>query len=258
MPIITLTSDWYNSDYYIGAVKGRILRQCPDTTIVDISHNISSYSLLQAAYILQNCYKNFPDNTVHIIAVNSEQGKDHPHVVVQAESQYFISSDSGIYGLMFEKEPEKIVQLPSDNTPGTFPAFQIFADVACELTKGKPITDLGKPYEKLKKHVPMLPAIDDNVINGSVVYIDSYRNVISNISKELFDQIGKNRPAEILVQSNHYRITKINNQYNETPVGELLALFNAAGYLEVAINNGNAADLLNLNVGSVIRVKFRA
>jgi S-adenosylmethionine hydrolase len=102
----------------------------------------------------------------------------------------------------------------------------------------------------------MLPTIDESVINGSIVYIDSYRNAITNIPKELFEKIGKNRPFDVFIQSNHYKINKINKTYSETSAGELLALFNSLNLLEIAISSGNAADLLNLNINSIIRIKF--
>ena len=103
----------------------------------------------------------------------------------------------------------------------------------------------------------MLPAIDKSDINGSVIYIDSYRNAITNITYELFKQIGKGRAFDLFIQSNHFHINKINEKYNESSSGEILALFNSVGFLEIAINQGNAADLLNLDVSSPIRIKFK-
>jgi S-adenosylmethionine hydrolase len=103
----------------------------------------------------------------------------------------------------------------------------------------------------------MLPTIDESVINGSVIYIDSYRNAFTNISLDLFHQIGKGRAFDILVQSNHNRISRLNQRYGESSQGEILALFNSIGLLEIAINGGNAADLLDLSLNSSVRVKFK-
>lgn len=257
MRIITLTSDWHKNDFYVASIKGRILSQCPDVRIVDISHQIQTFNILQAAFVLKNSFRNFPDNTIHIIAVNSEPNKERPLVLVKAMSHFFITCDNGIFGLMLDDAPDKIIKVntkPGENT--SFVAFDVFSRVACELLKGKKPENIGTPQKSLNKHVPVLPAIDESLINGSVVYIDSFRNAITNISKEIFERIGKNRSFEIFIQSNHYKINKINKAYNETSAGEILVLFNSADVLEVAINNGNAADLLNLNVNSVIRVKF--
>ena len=106
------------------------------------------------------------------------------------------------------------------------------------------------------KQIPILPTIDETTINGSVVYIDSFRNAITNISRELFDQIRKGRPFDIFIQSNYYKINRLNKNYHDSSTGELLALFNSLGLLEIAINSGNAADLLNLSINSVVRIKF--
>ncbi len=257
MQIITLTSDWHKNDFYVASIKGNILSECPDVRIVDISHQIQSFNIVQTAFVLRNCFRNFPAGTIHIIAVNSEPDDERPLVLVKALDQYFISCDNGIFGLLLDEPPDKIIRINTgagDN--GTFVALNIFSRVACELAKGKKPENTGTVQKTLNKHVPVLPAIDDSLINGSVIYIDSFRNAVTNIPRELFERIARKRPFEIFIQSNHYKIDKINNRYNETSAGELLAIFNSCGLLEIAINKGNAADLLNLGTNSVIRVKF--
>ena len=257
MPIITLTSDWSNYDYYVAAIKGQILGLCPEVTIVDISHNIQSFSISQAAYVVRHSYKNFPDGTIHVIAVNSETGPDKPPIVVKAMNHYFIGCDNGLFMLIIDNEPDEVIALPvKKKGNSTMAEIDIFARAACEVAKGKSLNELGKAHPNLSRQVPILPTIDESVINGTVVYIDSFRNAITNINAELFDKIGKKRKFEIFIQSNHYRVNKINKYYSESSVGELLVLFNSVGFLEIAINNGNAADLLNLSVGSAVRIKF--
>ncbi len=257
MPIITLTSDWNNCDYYVAAIKGQILGLCPDATIVDISHRIQPFSISQAAYVVRNSFKNFPDETIHIIAVNSETGPDKPVVVVKAMNHYFIGCDNGLFMLIIDNEPDEVIALPQKKRgQSAITEIEIFARTACDLSRGKPLKELGKKYVNLKRQVPIIPTIDESVINGTVVYIDSFRNAITNINAELFEQIGKKRKFEIYIQSNHYRVNKINKYYSESSIGELLVLFNSIGFLEIAINNGNAADLLNLSVGSAVRIKF--
>jgi len=132
----------------------------------------------------------------------------------------------------------------------------VFAPAAAFLASGDKIDDLGSPLNDINRQTPLRATYDEAVIVGSVIYIDSYQNVITNISKELFDKVGRNRRFEILVQSNHYRINKINLTYNETSNGELLAIFNSAQLLEIAINKGNIAELLNLSINSNVRIKF--
>ncbi len=129
--------------------------------------------------------------------------------------------------------------------------------MACILAKGTPLTELGTPTDSYNKQTPLRPTIEDQTITGSVIHIDSYQNAITNISKELFERIGKGKQFAIYVQSKHYMIDKINGRYNETPSGELMAIFNSVDLLEIAIRNGNAAGLLRLNSSSTVRVEFK-
>lgn len=257
MPIITFTTDWNNSDYYHGAVKGAILSSCPDVTFVDISHNIHPFNILQASIVLRYCYKNFPEGTIHLIEVNNEK-KNQPYLLVEKNKQYFIASDSGVYSLLFDDMPDAIVKLNGRESgkDSTFPSLDIFTRAICKLVNNESLEKLGELVTSLPRRAPLLPAYDEAVINGSVIYIDSYANAITNISEELFNKIGKKRRFEIFVQSNHYRINKISDSYSHVPPGELVAVFNSANMLEVAINQGNAAQLLNLDTNSVIRIKF--
>ena len=257
MPIITLTTDWIENDYYLGAVKGKIFSQCPDAVIVDISHQIQPFNIHQAAFILRNTFSNFPVGTIHIIGVNTEGGHDQPFLIIKYENHYFIGTDNGIFGLLFSVEPEMIISIKTKEKIPNFSGISVLTDTACKLFNGAQPESLGTSIKSYKKRIPIRAAIDESVINGSVIYIDSYKNAITNISRELFDRVGKNRPFEIFVRSNHYRIDKINNFYHETSPGEILAIFNSIGLLEIAMNMGNVADLLDLSVNSSIRVKFR-
>jgi S-adenosylmethionine hydrolase len=256
MSIITLTSDWNTDDYYSAAVKGRILSSCPETHIIDITNQIPPFNISLAAFQLKYSYRHFPSGTIHIIAVNSELTDGHPCLVMKSDGHYFIGADNGMFGLIFDNVPDEILAIEEQNE-GNFPELTVFADAACRIVQTGKLPDQGTKYEKLYKQVPMLPTIEESVINGSVIYIDSYKNVITNIHLELFQQIGKGRSFEILVQSNHFRINRLNNKYIDSSPGEMLALFNSLGLLEIAINRGNASDLLNLALNSSIRIKFK-
>jgi S-adenosylmethionine hydrolase len=259
MALITLTTDWRGDDYYLGSVKGMILSNNPNATIVDITHQIYPFNAAQAAFILRNSYKYYPKGTVHIIDVNSEASEHCSHVAFQYNNHFFIGADNGSFGLLLQDdEPEKIVKIEKFYNEGcfTFPALYVFAPAAALLSIQGDIDALGNALPKLNKQVALHPTIQESVIAGTVIYIDSYQNVITNISKELFERIGKGRKFEILVQSYHYKINRINKTYNETSSGELLALFNSAGLLEIAINRGNVAELLNLGMNSNVRIKF--
>jgi hypothetical protein len=256
MPIVTLISDWAKDDYYSASVKGKILDICPHAVVVDISNQVPAFNIALAAFMLKNSYKNFPGGSIHIIAVHYEGKEKSSLIGMKVHEHYFISYDNGIFGLLLEEEAQEVVLLSGD-TESIFPELDVFAVAAGKLLLGKSLSELGTPCEILCKQVPMLPAIDHSLITGSVIYIDSYRNAITNISRDLFEQIGHGRPFEIFVQSNHNRINQISRRYGETSRGELLGLFNSVNLLEIAINGGNAADLLNISLNSSVRIKFK-
>ncbi len=257
MAVVTIISDWNKNDYYLAAIKGRILSNCPETTLIDITHQVSPFNSAQAAFILRNCYRSFAEGTIHIICINTESAPEKPHVLVKAAKHYFIGCDNGFFGLLLDEEPEEIIVLKHEpERPASFPELTVFADCACQIIRKRKLQEMGTQAQSISRQIPMLPTIDESTINGSVVYIDSFRNAITNVSRELFEQIRKGRPFDIFVQSNYYKINRLNKKYSDSSSGEMLALFNSLGLLEIAINSGNAADLLNLSVNSVLRIKF--
>ncbi len=256
MAIVTLTSDWNNDDYYTGLVQGKILTRCPGTIFVTVTNQVPSFNISLAAFLLRHVVPGFPQGTIHLIAVNNEIKDRYPYIGLKLNDHYFIGYDNGIFGLLADEEPQEVVLLKYDN-PGSFPELSVFAEAACDLIQSGKLSTLGSRYDKLYRQVAMLPAIDESVITGGIIYIDSYRNVITNINRELFERIGRGRSFELFIQSNHYRINRINSWYSETSSGEILALFNSLDLLEIAINGGNAAELLNLSLNSTIRIKFR-
>jgi S-adenosylmethionine hydrolase len=263
MPVVTLTTEWKNSDFYLGVIKGILHAKIDDLKLIDISHEIPKYNIAQAAFTVRNCYHHFPDGTIHLIAVKSEATEESPFIVVQHDNQYFIGADNGVFGLIFDNKPEKIIEINMiDNEANneihnsTFPENTVLTKAGVFIANGGDFNQLGTEKEKLFRQIPLRPIIEESVIDGSIIYIDSYKNVISNITERLFEKVGQGRPFTIYIHSNYYKVTKLNTSYNETSDGEILALFNSLGLLEIAINKGNASELLNLNTKSNIRIKF--
>jgi len=257
MSIITLTTDWNKEDFYIGSLKGHILNQCKDVRIIDITHKTKSFNIPEAAFILRNTYRQFPAGTVHIIGVKSEASDKQEHVIVEKDGHYFIGADNGIFGLIFQEQPEKIIRISEKPAQPTFPALSLFSSIACKIIQGQSPDELGAKAQDVAKKIPIRPTIDDSVIIGKVVYIDSFSNAITNITKDLFYRVSDNRKFQIFVQSNANKISKISKTYNESPEGELLALFNSLNLLEIAMNGGNAAEILSLDTNSTIRIRFK-
>lgn len=256
MPIITLTTDWGFKDHYTAAVKGKLYAQLPELKIVDISHQITPFSIEQAAFVFKNCYRDFPEGSIHILGVSTEESDKSPHTVLFHQYHYFIGADSGIFSMIFDEQPEKIIELgiPQDSDSFTFSTYNRFVKAAVHLAEGNPIEELGEVREKLTLKLPFKPAIDKNTIKGMVIYVDTYENLITNITQDLFKEVGKGRKYNVLLRGE--KIRKIYQSYNDVPVGEIVVIFGSNGHLEVAINHGNASSLLGITLNDSIMIEF--
>ena len=258
MAIITLTSDWGLKDHYTGAVKGAILRLLPDARIVDISHQIPVFDLNQAAFIIRNFYPNFPEGTIHILAINTEAAVETPHTLVYHHGHYFIGADNGIFSLLFDDKPEKIIELDiiQDSDYFTFSTRDVFVKAACHIASGQPIEKLGFPKVNILQKMAFQPVIQGDMIKGKVIYIDNYENVFINITESLFKSVVKNRKFAITFRSLNYRIDEISKSYKDVSQGEMLALFSTSGYIEIAIREGKASSLLGLKMDQLVTVEI--
>ncbi len=258
MAIITLTSDWGIKDHYVGAVKGTILRQLPEATIVDITHAIPPFDLNHAAFTIRNFYKNFPPGSIHILAVNTEASIRHPHTLVKYDGHWFIGADNGIFSLIFDDKPELIIDLDimQDSDYFTFPTRDVFAKVACHIAEGKPPEKLGHVKKEVLQKMAFKPVILGDLIKGQVIYVDNYENAITNITESLFKSATKGRKFTITFRSATNRITRISKSYQDVAEGEMLALFSSNGYLEIAMNKGNAAGLLGLYLDQPVNIEL--
>ncbi len=257
MAIITLTSDWGLSDYYVAAVKGTIYRVMPDATVVDITHNIEPWDVTSAAFILKNCYKSFPEGTIHIIGIETEESVKSPHIALKANGHYFIGTDNDIFSLILGDDPYEAVtiEVPQDTDFFTFTTRDRFVKVANMIAKGMSFSDIGKPYPNIKKRFNFQPTIEGNCIRGMVTYIDSYENIITNISQELFDSQCNGRNYEI--RFGRYVIDKICKGYSDVDIPNTVAIFGTHGFLEIAINHGRAASLLGMAKNMPVDIEFR-
>ncbi len=259
MTLITLTTDWNNDDFYVGAIKGLIYSKCPDVKVVDITHKIETYKYAQAAFVLKNAFNHFPEGTIHIVGINSDPTEDTPPICLKIKGQYFIGAASGIFSLMFTEQPEQIIQIEEkgDIVSSSFPELSIFAYAAAKLANGANASDLGNVLQGKYRHVQFMPAYDENDITGNIIYIDSYANVFCNISKELFEQVCKKRKYTITIKSDTYKINQLSTNYSQVEVGEILGLFNSLDLLEIAMRNGRMADFLDIKINSPVTIKFR-
>ena len=251
MPVITLTTEWKPDDIYYGIIKGKLSRLCQGATIVDNAGSIPAFNISHASFIIRNTYKNYPSGSIHIICVHSEAQKDQEHLIVRAKDHFFIGTDNGIFNLILNSEPDEVVKIDSQ---GASDELEIFAQAAADLFSGKIMSDIGKNVKTIIERVPLRATIDKDVIIGSIIFIDSYGNAVSNITREVFYRVFENKDYRILIQSNKNFTDTISEKYSDVPVGEMLARFNPLDLLEISINGADVSELLSLNVGSVVRI----
>jgi S-adenosyl-L-methionine hydrolase (adenosine-forming) len=254
MPVITLTTDLGLKDHYLPSVKGAIISRCSDAAIIDISHQIEKFDTSAAAFIIRNCFREFPEGTVHLISVNEEPAEGRRFLAVEAEKHFFIGTDNGIFSLILEGRSARAAVLNPEKTATAFPLKDIFVPAACHLIKGGTIDDLGEITTGFVQQMELSSFADQDSIKGVVIYIDSYGNGITNITREQFEKAGKNRSFSIMGAG--YRINEISNTYSDVIDGEVVVFFNSSGNLEIAINKGRASDLIGLKHRLPIRIEF--
>jgi S-adenosylmethionine hydrolase len=257
MAIITLTTDLGDKDIYQAALKGSILKLLPTVNIVDITNSVAAYNIQQAAFILKNSFYYFPDLTVHLIGIDTVFNEYTKYLAVKYKNHYFVGADNGIFSLMFDKDPEEMVEINimQDLKFLHFPLADIFVKAACHLAQGGRLDQIGVPVNEIENKMNLQPVIEKNLIKGGVIYIDSFQNVITNITKELFNTVQRGRRFTLSFKRNE-TITHLCWHYNEVPEGEKLCLFGISDHLEIAINKGNAAGLLGLSLGDTVVIDF--
>lgn len=275
MSIVTLTTDFGMKAHFVGAVKGALLSEIPDVKIVDISHNISPFSVIEAAYIIQNAFNSFPKESIHIIGVDSELNPENTHIAMALNGHYFICANNGILSMVCtEMKPDHIVEINiHDKILGSFPVLDVFVKVAAHIARGGTLEVIGKTISDIKPIKNITPFISDknHQLMGHVIYIDRYDNVITNIKKSFFESIQKNRRFEIMARN--HKFTKIYNRYSdivnfEIPIykrndeGRGMAVFNSSDYLEIAIYKSNkatiggASTLMGLDMMDSVTIQF--
>ena len=259
MSVITLTTGW-TDDFYGAAVKGILLSALPSVQVIDMLNQAPPFNsgISYAAYMVRHSFVYFPKGTVHIISIASEYAENAPFVAAYHNGHYFVGTDNGIFGLLFDEPPEAMVRIEkfTDESSPNYPAISVFAPAAIHIIKSGDISELGSVHTLYQRKGSVLATFEESQITGTVIHINAFGNVITNITRYDFDRIGKGRQFEILVQSTQRRISRINRYFHETSHGELLAVFNFSGYLEIAQNKGKLAHLLRLSSGSNVIVKF--
>lgn len=254
MHLVTLTSDFGYQDYYTAAVKAAVLKHAPEATLVDISHGIEPFNVVQGIHVLQAVYNDFPKGTVHIFAVQGSQpvGK---HIAFQWAGHYFVGSNNGFVGLLAGEAVAYCVSLEAKNDQlATFPAQALYAPAAAQLSQGAPLEAVGIPYPSPQRLLARQLRIVDNQLIGHVVHVDHYGNLVTNIMQATFEQ--QHRGTRFEIRFARETLYAIHTHYTQVEPGDCIGIFNSLGLLEIAINQGHAAELLGMQYDSAVSVTF--
>lgn len=265
MAVVTITSDYGLRDPYAAAFKGLLLSELPQLQVVDLSHSILPFQFSEAAYILRHGYRYFPKGSIHILLVDADRDANKPPVAMLLDGHYFLSTDNGILPLIRpDLNPDKVVSIDFTYHLGLTDNWEIFAKTAAFLSAEGALNVVGSNYPELKVLIrPRLVEIEEgNGILGHVVYIDNFGNLVTNISNNIFRTVGKNR-AFSMELPRAKTLERIVNHYADLKIeGELGALFNQAGFLEIFVSKSGgtingASKLLGIRVDESIKIVFQ-
>jgi S-adenosyl-L-methionine hydrolase (adenosine-forming) len=247
LPLLSLTSDIGSPDYLVGAIKAQLLQINPEFQIVDISHNIPPFNYPQAAYVCRSAIKNFPDFSYHLILVNLFDKNPEQLLLAFHQNQYLLCADNGLLSMILEEKPDMVIGIPLEKmaAKNTIYLTSVMGKVINQIVTGESIKNIGIPDVKYIEKRHLRPTLDNNIIEGQIIFIDSFENIIVNITREQFEEQRKGRNFRIVFKRDE-EIHRISESYADVGEGEKLAFFNSAGYLEIAINKGNAAGLFGL------------
>ncbi len=257
MAVLTITSDWGTTDYFVGAMKGDILTLCPEVTIIDISNAINPFDLVQGAFIFRNSWTRFPKGTVHLVGMCAASKEIPALVVISYKNHYFVGPDDGFFYLVFDEIPTEVYYILDAKGNKVIPGSTVLASSAAFLAKGGKIKDMGEKATNLVQKSMGQPVTEEDTIRGSIIYVDTFGNLITNIARSLFERISKNRDFEITLRSSEYMINEIHDSYFKAGRGNLLAHYNESDYLEIAIAQGDASKLIGVSNGDIIRIEFK-
>ena len=247
MSIITLTTDIGQQDYLVAAVKGQLFSMKENITIVDISHQLSSFNYPQAAYFCDSAFRHFPAGTFHVLLVNMFDDKPKQMLLAHHNQQYIACADNGLLTMILNGTPERVIGLPlPDNVrPTTLNCSQVIINAIWQIMAGKSLDFVGEQNVQIVEKLRLKYVTSPTTMEGQILYIDNFENVIVNITKADFEKERKGRKFKIVFKRDEV-IDTISETYACVSQGEKVAFFNSSDYLEIAINKGNAAGLFGL------------
>ncbi len=252
MKVVTLTSDYGANTYYAASLKARILDLIPNVTIIDVSHNLPPYDLLQAAFLLQSCINDFKSETVHIIAIDSNLMLYTDIVIGKLGNQWVVSADNGFLSMLNDSW-DKVYKVNASwfDVNDLSPEKNVFTKIAANILGGIDILTFAEPTLPRIEFDSLKPVITESQIRASIVHVDGYDNAVTNLNRQTFyNWVGESK-YEIFYRRKD-SLDRIEVNYASVSPGNGVAVFNDVGWLEIAINKGEGRTLLGLKLGDQI------
>jgi S-adenosyl-L-methionine hydrolase (adenosine-forming) len=258
-PVITLTTDYGTNDHLVGAMKGVILSINPDVQIVDITHSVIPYDILDGALTIGHAYKYFPPRTIHVVVVDPGVGTTRRPILVASDQQYFVAPDNGVLSSVYDQTEalygwhitaEHYFRNPVSNT---FHGRDIFAPVAAWLSKSWQTSSFGDPVTDFVRFAIPKPKAVGNTVRGVVLRVDSFGNLMTSFTPQDVPALAA-PDGKFTISVGNAQISKVFATFAQGPAGEPIAVIGSSGYLEISVNKGNAARTLAVSRGAEITI----
>jgi S-adenosylmethionine hydrolase len=255
MQLVSLTTDYGSKDYYAAELKASILSKNPHITLLDLSHHIDHFDILQAAFFVKNAIGSFAQGSIHIISVHTHYRRKPEIICFEYDGQFFVGPNNGVFSIMFPELTEQGVFLVNHTELQALSMHQVYAHVCGYLSHGLPLNEIGPQIITLTQKSVIQPVVLPNLIRATIIHIDEFENVIINLRYDLFDRVRNGRRFELYYKQ-YDPINYLSKDYGDVAIGDPLAFFNCAGYLEIAMNMDKASSLLNLYKNEMIQINF--
>lgn len=261
MPLITLTTDFGTRDWFVAAMKGVIAGIAPDARVVDVTHEIGGQDIFAGAFVLAQCFQNFPRGTIHVAVVDPGVGSPRRAIAVKTEDYVFLAPDNGVLTLAVAAvsdrrlleiraiENERLFNRPVSRT---FHGRDIFAPVAAHLAAGTAFEDVGPTIETMARLDNAEPKLTEKGLEGRVMFVDRFGNLITNIEARHLEQLPAGEPKSFRI--GRHVIRKFGRFYAEVPPSKPIALIGSSNRVELCVNGGNAAARLGAKAGALVVV----
>ena len=261
--IITLTTDFGTRDCYVAAMKGVILAINPAARIVDLTHEIGPQNVIEGAFFLKGSAPYFPEGTVHVVVVDPGVGTQRRALCVEVDGHYYVAPDNGVLSLV--ATPDKLLNAVAiedaaylrASVSATFHGRDVFAPAAAHLSLGVEMSELGPAVQEMVRfEIPVAAAADDGTLTGQVVHVDRFGNLITTVDRAVWESLARSvGGAEVQIRVRGLVLNRVSGTYSDVPQGSPLALWGSSDFLEISINQGNAAERLGAKVGDQVTIR---